>query len=289
MPRIDLPPILSLALGAALLLPLGCRKASTTSGTTPEPEAATPAPAPDPELDPKWPTVRLNGELMSVRWSDGDSFKFKSGPHDGHGVRLQGYNTLESYGPVHRWGDWTAAELYVIAKAGWKLGASETWDCTTTGDQDHYGRLLVDCPAAALKFVSEGQAVAFGMDAAPAPDLLEAQIHAMKQRKGIWEKGTPGEVITSLHSSDEDGGGKLVYNRVVDTRTGMSREAEHKATYATCQEVCMGTGADESCMTYVPFVIRYKNKPECLSVKGSKAEHAAEGKSAEESPETEAE
>lgn len=281
MTRPELSTALSLALAAALLLPLGCRKAATTSGTT-EPE---PAPAAaevvDPELDPKWPTIRLNGELMSVRWSDGDSFKFKSGPHAGKGVRLQGYNTLETYGPVHRWGDWTAAELYVIAKSGWKLGASESWSCTTTGDQDHYGRLLVDCPDAALKFVSEGHAVVFGMETAPGSDLLEAQVGAMKGGKGIWEKGTPGQVITSLHSADEGDGGKLVYNRVVDTRTGMSSEAEHKATYSTCEEVCMGDGEDESCMTYVPFAIRYRNKPECIDLKGPKGEPAPEPKPTE--------
>ncbi len=277
MSRNALPALLCLALAAALLLPLGCRKTATSGTTEPAPAAE-----PDPELDPKWPTIRLNGELMSVRSSDGDSFKFKSGPHSGKGVRLQGYNTLETYGPVHRWGDWTGLELYRIAKAGWKLGASETWDCTTDGSQDHYGRLLVNCPGAALKFVSEGHAVVFGMDSPPAKGLLEAQVRAMKQRVGIWEKGTPSQVVTSLHSADEDGGGKLVYNRVVDTRTGMSKQVEHKATYSTCQEVCMGTGPNESCLTYVPFVIRYRNKPDCLVVRPPKGQTTDEAEAATE-------
>ena len=220
-------------------------------------------------LDPKWPTISLNGELMSVRWSDGDSFKFKSGPHEGKGVRLMGYNTLESYGPVHRWGDWSAVELYFIAKSSWRLGASKSWNCTTDGSADGYGRLLVNCPDAAEYIISEGHGTVFGIDEEPSKALLQAQKVAIKKGVGMWEKGAPREMITSLHSADEDGEKKVTYNRVVDTRTGMSRQAEHKQTYATCEEVCMG-GDEGSCMVYVPFSNRYKNKAECLIVREKK-------------------
>ena len=262
MPHAFPPTVLVAALVGALLVPVGCKKQSDTSGTA-EPEP-TPAAEPAPELDPKWPTIRLNGELMSVRWSDGDSFKFKSGPHSGRGVRLQGYNTLESYGPVHRWGDWTAAELYAIAKSSWRLGASQTWDCTTTGEADGYGRLLVNCPGAAEHLIAEGHAMAFEMEGSAPQGLLRAQVTAMKGGKGIWAKGAPGSLVTSLHSADERGEPAPTYNRVVDTRTGLSREAGHKETYTTCQEVCVGEGGDASCMVYVPFSIRYRNKPDCL-------------------------
>ena len=52
-------------------------------------------------------SIVLNGEKTEVVWTDGDSFKIKSGPHQGHGTRLQRFNTLEAYGPVHSWGQWT--------------------------------------------------------------------------------------------------------------------------------------------------------------------------------------
>ena len=272
--------MLSLALAAALLLPGGCRKDAATSGTAAEPVEAAPE---EPALDPKWPTIRLNGELMSVRWSDGDSFKFKSGPHAGRGVRLQGYNTLESYGPVHRWGAWTRLELYTIAKSSWKLGASETWDCTTTGEADHYGRLLVNCPGAAETLVREGHGVVFSMDGDAPKALLAVQVAAMKARKGIWAKGTPQEVISSLHSADEGDGTRPTYNRVMDTRTGAAEEAVHTDTYVTCQEVCRGDGDAMSCMTYVPFEIRYRNKPECIDLK--RAKDAGDPKEADEAAE----
>jgi hypothetical protein len=49
-------------------------------------------------------TIVLNGEKVQVNWTDGDSFKIKEGKFKGAGTRLQGFNTLEAYGPVHRWG-----------------------------------------------------------------------------------------------------------------------------------------------------------------------------------------
>ena len=97
--------------------------------------------------------VVLNGQQVDVRWSDGDSFKFKSGPYKGRGVRLAGYNTLESYGPVHRWGSWTAAELYAIARTSKDRASERIWQCTTDGSGGGYGRVLVDCPGVAEHLV----------------------------------------------------------------------------------------------------------------------------------------
>jgi len=167
---------------------------------------------------------------------------------------------------VHRWGTWTGVELYRIAKSSWKLGASSTWSCTTDEELDHYGRVLVDCPDAALHLVGEGHAFVFGLDASPDGALMRAQRVAMKKGVGIWAKGAPKQVISSLHSADEgEGGLSETYNRVVDTATGESTQARHKSTYATCQEVCLG-GDTGSCMVYVPFSNRYKNKADCLYV-----------------------
>ena len=234
---------------------------SGPSDPAPEPTAS---PAAAEELDPKWPTVVLNGETTSVRWSDGDTFSFKSGPHKRSSARLAGYNSLESYGPVHRWGDWTPTQLYFLAKSSWKLGAAQTWTCSSEGEKDHYGRLLVDCPEAALAMVSEGHGLVFGVDDAPPAALLAAQATAMKTKKGMWEKGNPHEVITSLHSADEGESKGVTYNRIVDTRTGLSREAAHKQVFAVCEEVCLD---GSSCMIYVPFAQRYKDKPDCLIIR----------------------
>lgn len=258
-----------LVVALAVLLAAGCPKQASQTA-----EAEAPASTGNGEAEtaePSWPSIVLNGETMQVRWSDGDSFKFKSGPYEGKGVRLMGYNTLESYGPVHRWGGWTAVELYRIAKSSWKLAASKTWTCTTTGDTDHYGRVLVDCPDAAEYMVEQGHAVVFAIDGAPPESLVHAQKLAMKQRRGMWEKGAPETVITSLHSSDEGEGKYPTYNRVVNTNTGMSEERRHKSTYSTCEEVCLD-GEDGSCMVYVPFEQRYRNKPECLIVKSKGGE-----------------
>ena len=50
--------------------------------------------------------VLIDDTYHDVSWSDGDSFGITSGRMRGQRVRLLGYNTLESYGPVHKWGDW---------------------------------------------------------------------------------------------------------------------------------------------------------------------------------------
>ena len=60
--------------------------------------------------------VFLNGVPTPVFFNDGDSFRILEGPLKGTKARLAGFNTLESYGPVHQWGGWHAKELYAIAK-----------------------------------------------------------------------------------------------------------------------------------------------------------------------------
>lgn len=55
--------------------------------------------------------IILNGQKTKVRWSDGDSFDFLEGPYEGPGSRLVGFNTLEAYGPGHRWGPWQREEV----------------------------------------------------------------------------------------------------------------------------------------------------------------------------------
>lgn len=214
----------------------------------------TEAPAPE-----SGPAITLNGQQVDVRWSDGDSFKFKSGPYKGSGVRLMGYNTLESYGPVHRWGSWTADELYEIARSSKYRAAERIWECSTDGNKDGYGRVLVDCPGVTEHMVAIGHAHVFGMDEEGEESLIRIQQQARRKKIGIWKKGTPEAIVTSLHSASEGSG----YNRIVSGFTGKSNVRNHDETYETCQEVCEG-GEQGSCMVYVPFKFRYRNKPDCL-------------------------
>jgi len=210
-------------------------------------------------------TVLLNGERTEVRWSDGDSFRVLSGRHQGRGTRLEGYNTLEAYGPVHRWGDWTPAELYALARSSAGVAGSREWRCTTTGEVDHYRRLLVDCPDAAEELIRRGHAMAYSIDGPSDARLQAAQEDARRSGAGMWAKGTPRQVVASLHSVEEAGlEGGAAYDRVVDARTGEARPQRHDERYRVCEEVCRGEGADRSCMTYVPFEIRYRKRPECL-------------------------
>ena len=211
-------------------------------------------------------TVILNGVKTDVVWSDGDSFNVKSGQYKGHGTRLQRYNTLEAYGPVHSWGTWTPRELFDIAKESSSVAASQEWTCTTDGSIDGYHRLLVDCPDAAKELVRRGHAMVYAVEnLTPDPELVAIQKQAQAKKVGIWAKGVVNGVITSLHSLGEDSKTEVeAYNRVVDTRTGQALARKHKDRYDTCQTVCEKTDENQSCMIYVPFKLRYHSKPDCL-------------------------
>jgi endonuclease YncB( thermonuclease family) len=211
-------------------------------------------------------TILINGEKATVNWSDGDSCRILEGPFSGSGTRIAGYNTLESYGPVHRWGDWKAKELYELQKEGAPFLASQEWKCTSDGKLDGYKRLLLECPDAALELVKKGLAHAYAIEDTRAdPALLEAQRAAQQKKVGIWAKGVPNGIVTSLHAVGEEGGkSDKAYNRVVDTRTGAALKREHKDRYQVCEEVCVETDGTSSCMVFVPFDRRYKNRADCL-------------------------
>ncbi len=211
-------------------------------------------------------TIVLNGTKTAVHWSDGDSFKVSEGEFKGKGTRLVGYNTLEAYGPVHQWGEWTAEELFALAEESASVAATKEWTCTTDGKQDGYHRLLINCPDLAVEMVKSGYGMAYAVDgASSAPEVLAAQADAQADRRGMWKKGVVRGVITSLHSVGEDGEADgQAYNRVVDTRTGQALKRPHQKTYKTCELVCEETAGEKSCMVYVPFSNRYKKQPSCL-------------------------
>lgn len=221
-------------------------------------------------------TIILNGQETAVAWSDGDSFKLKSGPYAGRGTRLVGFNALESFGPVHRWGRWTPPELYALATSAAGVLASGEWTCTTDGKEDGYHRLLVSCPDAAVAVISKGLAMAYAVEGQAAdPAALEAQREAQRAGVGIWAKGIVAGIVTSVHSADEDGAdGGQAYDRVVDTRTGQALRRAHTQRYETCQEVCHETDGEQSCMIYVPFERRYRHKPDCLGAPATKKHRA---------------
>ena len=182
--------------------------------------------------------MTLNGTVTPVYFNDGDSFKVIGGA--GTRARLMGFNTLESYGPVHQWGDWTYKELLVIAKLGTKNGQLGTWNCTSDMATDTYGRALFDCPDLAKDQIRKGLAHAMTVTADPAaPHLLEAQREAQQARRGMWAHGDPEWILTSLHSASEYPDRPTAYNRVVSTRDGHSEMWRHKRNYRECEEVCV--------------------------------------------------
>lgn len=209
--------------------------------------------------------IVLNGEREEVRWSDGDSFTFRSGPRKGMSTRLKGYNTLEAYGPVHQWGSWKPAELFALAKSSSRVAASREWECTSEGKLDGYRRLLVNCRTLAIEMVRVGHALAYAVEGEKVDSaVLSAQAEAMKNKRGMWGKGISLGIVTSVHSLNEDVDATETYNRVIDTRTGKSSVRKHAHRYESCQMVCEETEGQSSCMLYVPFKHRYRSKAACL-------------------------
>jgi micrococcal nuclease len=219
----------------------------------------------------KHASIVLDGVEVPVVWSDGDTFRPKGAQHP---ARVSGYNTLETYGAVHRWGAWDPAALEALANRATVVVASQTRTCRSLGKPDGYGRTLVDCPDAAADLIGQGLAMVFAV-APELPDgkLLEIQAAAQKARRGIWADGVPDLILTSVHSADEPAPGAgphaHAHNRVVDPRTGKTSLREHDAVYASCENVCEAGGKTKSCLVYVPFEHRYKNKPACLQAAAS--------------------
>ena len=183
--------------------------------------------------------VFINEIPSPVYFNDGDSFRVLSGKLNGTKARLSGYNTLESFGPVHRWGDWHAKELYFNAKIATQNAAKGVWSCDFGGDRDGYGRGLFWCKDLAADQIRKGLAHAMTVDGASAdPYLLEAQAEAIREKRGMWAKGIPDYVMTSLHSKSERPGKDYVYNRLVSTKDGHSEKWLHTEVYDECQWVC---------------------------------------------------
>jgi endonuclease YncB( thermonuclease family) len=210
-------------------------------------------------------SIQLDGEPVVVRWSDGDTFKILSGSHAGSSARLVGVNSLETFGPVHRWGGADGWALLAVAKRAAATAAAASVRCTLEPRRDGYGRLLARCPEAADALVRAGDAMVFAVDGPPDPALVALQREAQRERRGMWAAGAPPLVPSSVHSADEpDLGPRGAYDRIVDTRTGASEARPHQRTYRVCEEACVGEGPERACMVYVPYARRYRGRPDCL-------------------------
>lgn len=203
--------------------------------------------------------IILDGTKLMVNWDDGDTFNGRKEDGSKIKARLMGYNTLESYSPVHQWGDWTAEELYKLAKEAGVFASATEWECTDTQKGGGYGRMLVDCPDLRKAMLQAGLAHPFSVgSSAPEGDLADLQV-GIDNKAGIWAKGVPTKLITSLHSQDEKPE-ESVYNRVCDMATGDCGEQVHSNTYTVCEKVCV----EDSCMYYIPYQQRYgSNKTVC--------------------------
>ncbi|HEY1100657.1 MAG TPA: thermonuclease family protein [Myxococcota bacterium] len=184
--------------------------------------------------------VYINGRATPVYFNDGDSFKPLAGPFKGSQSRLAGFNTLESFGPVHAWGTWTEKEMWVIAKLATKHAQHGVWHCETDAKRDTYGRLLMHCKDLAKSHIENGFAQVMTIDEKPGdPELIEAQQRAIAGRRGMWAHGVPSYILSSLHSTSEGGdkNGKTS-NRLVSTTDGHSEKWAHETDYPECEKVC---------------------------------------------------
>ncbi len=190
--------------------------------------------------------VRINATARPVFYNDGDTFRVLAGPLRQRSARLAGFNTLESYGSVHRWGGWTAHELYANAKQATLNARRGKWSCQINpSEKDGYGRLLAVCPDLAADQIRKG--LAHGLSVAgPSPwPLIRAQRRAIVERRGMWAKGVPALVLTSLHSVNERFDNADNYNRLVSPLDGVSTKWKHQELYRECQEVCFRAKAAE--------------------------------------------
>jgi endonuclease YncB( thermonuclease family) len=211
-------------------------------------------------------TIVLDGTAVAVSWDDGDTFYV---PSTKMKARLDGFNTLEGYGPVHRFGPGEES-LYAVAKAATVLARSENWECETQAGGGGYGRKRVNCPSLRRSMLEQGLAHAFSISGGASEADLAAQQAGIDNKRGMWSSGAPAGIVTSVHSVDEKDGQKETYNRVYNPVTGEASKWTHAATYAPCTWVCPEANGKSagSCMLYVPYKQRYgESKAACLSGK----------------------
>lgn len=201
--------------------------------------------------------VVLDGAKVAVHWDDGDTFTVVG---KGTKARLDGFNTLESYGAVHRFGPGEDA-LYNLAKKAGKVAMESVWNCTTQEGSGGYGRVRVACPELRKTMLQTGLGHVFSVGGPADEAGLADQRVAVEAGLGMWEGGAPTGLVTSVHSLDEKPGQSSTYNRILNLETGEAAKHAHAKVHAACSWVC----EQGSCLLYVPYKQRYgDNKAECL-------------------------
>lgn len=204
--------------------------------------------------------VNLDGEDILVYFNDGDTFKILTGPLKDTRARLKGFNALESYGPIHRWGHWKTKELYNIAKAATDNAREGRWTCVSESVKDVYGRILVNCADLGRDQVRKGLAHVMILDKGEENEkLLELQQEAIQAKLGMWKKGAIDYILTSTHSSLEKKLDGKAYDRFVSVQDGRSLIRRHHNGYKTCETISYTPDekVSASSMIYVPFEKRY--------------------------------
>ncbi len=205
--------------------------------------------------------IYINGQLTTVAFNDGDTFKIKDGDLKQMRVRVVGINALENYGPVHKWAGNSPEYLFQIAKEATQMANRGGWHCQISDEKDIYGRLLAECHDLSLALINHGLAHAYSITSESAHiDYVQEQQLAQLAQVGMWKFGIPKFIITSLHSDEES---DHPYNRLISAFNGHSVSYYHHEHYLTCQMVCLDN--DDSCMVHVPYEKRYgRHRPDCL-------------------------
>ena len=205
----------------------------------------------------------MDGIAVNADWDDGDTFAYvDASSENGKSPieRLQHTRKLRSRPSV---GGMTGAELYALAKQAGVRAQESQWECQQLAGSCGYGRICVACPDLQTTLLREGLAHVFALKDPADPAMLEAQLAAQNDGSGMWAKGVPKELVTSLHSLDEKPGKNQTYNRLISTATGQSTQLHHSDNYESCSWVC----PSDSCMLYVPYQSRYGvDRADCLKI-----------------------
>ncbi len=183
--------------------------------------------------------VYVNGAPTAAWFNDGDTLQLRAGPLAARSARVAGVNALESYGPVHHWPGFTPGELLALAKQAALVARRGVWRCTIDQSRrDAYDRLLADCPDLATALLRRGLAHAYALDGPAPPPLLAAQQEAIAACRGLWSRGVPALLVTSVHSTSERLRRRPSYHRVVSTSDGAAWPWPHRERLRPCERFC---------------------------------------------------
>ena len=213
--------------------------------------------SPTKKLPTDKPGIILDGKIVASTWLDGDTVRLQLDDTKKVTARLAGFNTLESYAAVHKWGAWTPNQLIDIARQATLRTKSETWHCKTLPGSGGYRRIKIDCPQLRHSLLRSGLAHVFTIGAKVDPTNLQTQNFAKSHGLGMWAKGVPSIIITHVRSKATPSPQERIYDTHVSTQTGEVQFRNHTLTYSPCQFVCTAS----SCFQFIPKHSRYHANP----------------------------